>query len=218
MSSSKLAPGQAATIDLLPAEELLRDLLLECRQQLATPDLEIWINGGGVRDRLLGIPCADLDIALSTMTGMQFGNLLTKFLKQDEGSYRQRALGLGIDFNELNGFHKTKKNLDKPKKLETAVGRIFGLGDLDLVNLRKEVYDDDCRTPETEFGTAEEDAFRRDVTTECLVLRPAKPKGCRLYSQRPGRSVCWHNADTTRAKADLSRRSLACASSHPHRK
>ncbi|KAH7164232.1 hypothetical protein DER46DRAFT_626243 [Fusarium sp. MPI-SDFR-AT-0072] len=66
--------------DLLLAEELLRDLLLGCRQQLATPDLEIWITGGW------------------------------------------------------------------------------------------EVYDDDCRTPEMEFGTAEEDAFRRDATANALFF------------------------------------------------
>lgn len=81
MSSSKRSPSQATTIDLLPAEELLRDLLLECRQQLATPELEVWITGGWVRDRLMGIPCSDLDIALSTMTGVQFGSLLTEFLE-----------------------------------------------------------------------------------------------------------------------------------------
>ncbi|RKK73471.1 hypothetical protein BFJ69_g9315 [Fusarium oxysporum] len=119
MSSSKRAPSQATTIDLLPAEELLRDLLLECRQQLATPELEVWITGGWVRDRLMGIPCSDLDIALK------------------EASYQQRALDLGIEFKKFNGFHSTKKNLDKSKKLETAVGRIFGL-DLDLVNLRRD--------------------------------------------------------------------------------
>ncbi|KAG7413595.1 CCA tRNA nucleotidyltransferase [Fusarium oxysporum f. sp. rapae] len=149
----KLKIEQATTIDLLLAEELLRDLLLGCRQQLATPDLEIWITGGWVRDRLMCIPCSDLDIALSTMTA----------------PYRQRALDVGIEFKKFNGFHSTKKNLDKSKKLETAVGRIFGL-DLDLVNLRKEVYDDDCRTPEMEFGTAEEDAFRRDATANALFF------------------------------------------------
>ncbi|EMT70979.1 CCA tRNA nucleotidyltransferase, mitochondrial [Fusarium odoratissimum] len=169
MSSSKRAPSQATTIDLLPAEELLRDLLLECRQQLATPELEVWITGGWVRDRLMGIHCSDLDIALSTMSGVQFGNLLTEFLEQNEASYQQRALDLGIEFKKFNGFHSTKKNLDKSKKLETAVGRIFGL-DLDLVNLRKEVYDDDCRTPEMEFNTAEEDAFRRDATANALFF------------------------------------------------
>ncbi|KAL5585098.1 hypothetical protein FOVSG1_014487 [Fusarium oxysporum f. sp. vasinfectum] len=169
MSSSKRAPSQATTIDLLPAKELLRDLLLECRQQLATPELEVWITGGWVRDRLMGIHCSDLDIALSTMSGVQFGNLLTEFLEQNEASYQQRALDLGIEFRKFNGFHSTKKNLDKSKKLETAVGRIFGL-DLDLVNLRKEVYDDDCRTPEMEFNTAEEDAFRRDATANALFF------------------------------------------------
>ncbi|KAI1032938.1 hypothetical protein LB504_006675 [Fusarium proliferatum] len=171
MPSSKLAPSQATTIYLLPAEELLRDLLLGCRQQLVTQELEIWITGGWVRDRLLGIPCSDLDIALSTMTGVQFGSLLTEFLKQNEASYRQRALDSGIEFKQFHGFHSTKKNLDKSKKkkIETAVGRIFGL-DLDLVNLRKEVYDDNCRTPEMEFGTAEEDAFRRDATANALFF------------------------------------------------
>ncbi|KAJ4143493.1 CCA tRNA nucleotidyltransferase, mitochondrial [Fusarium oxysporum] len=111
MSSSKRSPSQATTIDLLPAEELLRDLLLECRQQLATPELE------------------------------------------NEASYQQRALDLGIEFKKFNGFHSTKKNLDKSKKLETA-----------------EAYDDDCRTPETEFGTIEEDAFRRDATANALFF------------------------------------------------
>ncbi|KAH7244020.1 uncharacterized protein BKA55DRAFT_691833 [Fusarium redolens] len=158
-SSPKLASNQATTIVLLPAEELLRDLLLGCRQQSVTQELEIWITGGWVRDRLLGIPCSDLDIALSTMTGVQFGNLLAEFLEQNEASYRQRALNLGIEFKKFNGFHTTKKNLDK----------IFGL-DLDLVNLRKEVYDDNCRTPKMEFGTAEEDAFRRDATANALFL------------------------------------------------
>ncbi|RKK53812.1 hypothetical protein BFJ66_g4990 [Fusarium oxysporum f. sp. cepae] len=88
MSSSKRSPSQATTIDLLPAEELLRDLLLECRQQLATPELE---------------------------------NL---------------RLGSGSCQPEV----------------------------------RKEAYDDDCRTPETEFGTIEEDAFRRDATANALFF------------------------------------------------
>ncbi|KAF4333540.1 poly A polymerase head domain protein [Fusarium beomiforme] len=103
------------------------------------------------------------------MTGVQFGNLLTAFLEQNEATYRQRALDLGIEFKKFNGFHTNKKNLDKSKKLETAVGTIFGL-DIDLVNLCKEVYDDNCRTPEMEFGTAEDDAFRRGATANSLFF------------------------------------------------
>ncbi|ENH62962.1 CCA tRNA nucleotidyltransferase, mitochondrial [Fusarium oxysporum f. sp. cubense race 1] len=149
MSSSKRAPSQATTIDLLPAEELLRDLLLECRQQLATPELEVWITGGWVRDRLMGIPCSDLDIALSTMTG--------------EASYQQRALDLGIEFKKFNGFHSTKKNLDKSKKLETAVGRIFGL-DLDLVNLAQD--------PARDFWALMESEKQKDMLWAMVVYAP----------------------------------------------
>lgn len=53
------------------------------------------------------------------------------------------------------------------KKLETAIGKVFGL-DIDLVNLRTEVYTPNSRSPQMEFGTAMEDAFRRDATINAL--------------------------------------------------
>ncbi|TQW01089.1 tRNA nucleotidyltransferase [Cordyceps javanica] len=55
------------------------------------------------------------------------------------------------------------------KQLETAGGKLFGL-DVDLVNLRKEVYDGQTRNPDMEFGTAEEDAHRRDATVNALFF------------------------------------------------
>jgi tRNA nucleotidyltransferase/poly(A) polymerase len=119
---------QLRTIALLPSEQLLRELLLDCRDAiLGTPKLEIWISGGWVRDRLLGLPCSDVDIALSTMTGEQFGAVLTEFFKNDE-KYRQRALELGAPSIKFGSFHTTKKNLRKSKKLVTAAGNVFGLG------------------------------------------------------------------------------------------
>jgi len=39
---------------------------------------------------------------------------------------------------------------------------------LDLVNLRKETYNEVSRNPEMEFGTAEEDAMRRDATVNAM--------------------------------------------------
>ncbi|KAI5861926.1 putative poly(A) polymerase [Durotheca rogersii] len=166
---------QHGTITLLPAEKLLRELLLNCREHMQKSQiasafgLEMWITGGWVRDRLLGIPCSDIDIALSTITGEQFSHSLTEFFEQNKEQYQQRAAELGVQDTRLTGFHTTKKNLGKSKKLETTIGRVFGL-DLDLLNLRKEVYEDNSRTPEMEFGTAEEDAFRRDATVNTLFF------------------------------------------------
>lgn len=39
---------------------------------------------------------------------------------------------------------------------------------VDFVNLRKEVYTDQSRDPQVEFGTAVEDAYRRDATINSI--------------------------------------------------
>ncbi|KAI0182318.1 putative poly(A) polymerase [Xylaria flabelliformis] len=160
-------------IVLLPAEKLLRELLLECAQHF--PGLEIWITGGWVRDRLLGIPSSDLDLALSSVTGREFGKFLEKFSAEPEieSKYRSKADDLGIPESKFTQFHVMERNADMSKKLETVGGKLFGL-DIDLVNLRKEVYDGQSRTPEMEFGTPEEDAFRRDATVNAIFFHLGK--------------------------------------------
>lgn len=155
------------TISLLPAEELLRKLLLDCRKNMApSSKLEMWFTGGWVRDKLLGIQSNDIDATLSSMTGMQFGTALDDFLRTHGERYRQEAAKIGVEYN-FRGVHKTARNPEKSKHLETAIIHIFGL-DVDLVNLRKETYAQDSRNPQVEFGTAKEDAFRRDATVNAL--------------------------------------------------
>ncbi|KFY47092.1 hypothetical protein V494_00181 [Pseudogymnoascus sp. VKM F-4513 (FW-928)] len=164
------------SISLLPVEQLFRKLLLDCRDDLRRSEstsptisnLEIWVTGGWVRDKLLGIQSSDIDIALSTMTGAQFVNVLTDFYSRNEAEYSQQASEMGVPSRLLfSGFKTTTRNPDMSKDLETAVGKVFGL-DVDLVNLRTEVYIANSRTPKMEFGTAREDAFRRDATINAL--------------------------------------------------
>lgn len=162
---------------MLPVEQLFRKLLLDCRDDLhrsqsTSPStisrLEIWVTGGWVRDKLLGIQTSDIDIALSTMTGVQFAEVLTDFYSRNEAEYSQQATEIGIPPRLLfTGFKKTTCNPGMSKNLETAIGKAFGL-DIDLVNLRTEVYTPNSRSPLMEFGTAREDAFRRDATINAL--------------------------------------------------
>ncbi|KAK1755974.1 mitochondrial CCA tRNA nucleotidyltransferase [Echria macrotheca] len=118
--------------------------------------------GGWVRDKLLGIESHDIDTAINCMTGEAFALRLRTFCESPEHRARH-----SIGPADVGNLHKIARNPDKSKHLETTTTRLFGL-DVDFVNLRKETYSDESRNPQMEFGTAEEDALRRDATVNAL--------------------------------------------------
>ncbi|RJE19772.1 tRNA nucleotidyltransferase [Aspergillus sclerotialis] len=150
-----MAKQSECTIDLSPAEELLRKLLLDCRDYIIynshdSTNLDIWLTGAWVRDKLLGGGCQDIDVALSSMTGAQFGKAL-------EDHFARSAA-------------EAAQNPQQSREVKTPRDRtieIFGLS-VDFVNLRKETYTDQSRNPQVEFGTAVEDAYRRDATINSI--------------------------------------------------
>lgn len=160
-------------IELLPAEQVLREFLLQAAEEF--PNLEIWITGGWVRDRLLGLPSSDLDFSLNNLTGRQFGKFLESFSARPEiqSKYGPKADKLGIPGSSSVQFTIIERNAEMAKQLETARGTLFGL-DIDLVNLRNEIYDGQSRTPRMDFGTPEEDALRRDATVNALFFHLEK--------------------------------------------
>ena len=151
-------------ISLTDQEKLLRQLLLDVADYIGTQDgckkPELRITGGWVRDKLLGITSHDIDIGIDTMTGYKFGTLMKQYL---DDSNRQTKYGEDV----LGGLAKIEANPEKSKHLETVTTKILGL-EIDLVNLRKEVYAEDSRNPAMEFGTPVEDALRRDSTVNSL--------------------------------------------------
>jgi hypothetical protein len=166
-----MAEQSESTIDLSPAEELLRKLLLDCRDHIVynshdSANLDIWFTGGWVRDKLLGGESQDIDVALSSMTGTQFGEALEDHFARSAAEYIAEAQRLGVP-PTIKGLHKINSNPEKSKHLETGTIEIFGLS-VDFVNLRKEVYTDQSRNPQVEFGTAVEDAYRRDATINSI--------------------------------------------------
>lgn len=132
------------------------------------PQTVLRFTGGWVRDKLLGVDSHDIDVAINTMTGYQFGILMKEYLDDPKNLERyKRYLSTDRRHDSVVSLHKIEANPEKSKHLETVTTKIFGL-DIDLVNLRKEVYSDDSRNPQMEFGTAEEDAMRRDATINAL--------------------------------------------------
>ena len=161
-----MAKQSKETIDLLPVEELLRKLLLDCRNHHGSADLDIWFTGGWVRDKLLGGESHDIDVALSSITGFQFVEAVGHHFDHFQEDYTTKAQRIGVP-PTIKGLHKIEKKPDKSKQLDTATVEIFGMP-VDFVNLRKEVYTDQSRDPQVKFGTAVEDAYRRDATINSI--------------------------------------------------
>lgn len=164
-----------ATIRLDPKEHQLKRLLLDVaahidESEVATNKAQEFDDGkvvlrwagGWVRDKILGRPSHDIDVAINCMTGETFGNKLRDFCNVPHNKEKH-----ALQQRDIGHLHKIEKNPEKSKQLETATVKLFGL-DVDFVNLRTETYADDSRNPQMEFGTAEEDARRRDATVNAL--------------------------------------------------
>ncbi|KAI3401370.1 hypothetical protein diail_11454 [Diaporthe ilicicola] len=157
------------TLQLDPLEKQLKHLLLDVaahidKAEAKKPGEQVILRwaGGWVRDKLLGRPSHDIDVAINSMTGEVFGNELRRFCESPENVERHN-----LQPEDIGRLHKIAKNPEKSKQLETATVKLFGL-DVDFVNLRTEIYTADSRNPQVEFGTPQEDAQRRDATVNAL--------------------------------------------------
>ncbi len=118
--------------------------------------------GGWVRDKLLGQASHDIDTAINAMTGFAFARQMQAYCSVPANAARH-----AMEPSDIGSLHKVEANPDKSKHLETATVRVFGL-EVDFVNLRRETYAADSRNPQMEFGSADEDALRRDATVNAL--------------------------------------------------
>ncbi|KAF2265755.1 poly A polymerase C-terminal region-like protein [Lojkania enalia] len=152
--------------------------------ELAQEKVVLRFTGGWVRDKLLNVGSQDIDVAINKMTGEHFGLKMIEYLKvpgnaakygleapaeEDGSASGKEKAGNGRSRRVTPGLYKIDANPDKSKHLETCTTNILGL-DIDLVNLRKEVYTADSRNPQVEFGTPEEDAMRRDATVNAMFF------------------------------------------------
>ncbi|KAJ3219034.1 hypothetical protein HDU67_003024 [Dinochytrium kinnereticum] len=147
------------SIRLTDTEANICNLLLEVAHDLnaskPNSNISLRIAGGWVRDKLLGLECGDVDIALDNILGLEFAQAVNQHMQRN---------GLAT-----HNIAKIESNPERSKHLETATTKVFGQA-IDFVNLRTETYDEDSRIPEVGFGTAEEDAFRRDITINSLFF------------------------------------------------
>ena len=157
------------SLELTPLEATLRRMLLDVAESTEEKP-ELRFAGGWVRDKIRGEASSDIDVAISSMTGLEFASRMRDHLNKP-GTLSKYALTTTDDAMELKdalgSINRIAANPEKSKHLETVTTRMLGL-DIDLVNLRKETYTDDSRNPQMKFGSPEEDALRRDATINAL--------------------------------------------------
>ena len=127
-------------LDLSSKEEKLFELIADAAAHVRQ---DVYVVGGFVRDRLLGIPCKDIDFVT-----VGDGPLLA-----EEVSRR-----LGPEASSISVF----------KTFGTAMIRVADL-ELEFVGARKESYASDSRKPFVEQGTLRDDQLRRDFTVNALA-------------------------------------------------
>ncbi|GKB48219.1 putative CCA tRNA nucleotidyltransferase 2 isoform X1 [Tanacetum coccineum] len=139
-------------INLTDKERRIFDLLLQvvyhCNLQT-----QLRVAGGWVRDKLLGEECNDIDIALDNMMGREFCEKVNDYLL--------------LTGEKTQGFGVIQSKPEKSKHLETARMRLYDVW-IDFVNLICEDYTQNNRVSTIEFGSAEQDAYRRDLTINSL--------------------------------------------------
>ena len=120
--------------------EILR-LIGKCGESLG---FRVYLVGGYVRDRLLGIPHSqDLDIV---------------------------AVGSGIALaEEVAGHLAPVPQVVVYRRFGTALVKFQGI-EIEFVGARKESYRADSRKPIVEDGTLEDDQYRRDFTINALAV------------------------------------------------
>lgn len=117
------------------------------------PSVQVYIVGGLIRDRLIGLPSHDLDIMIYPMKAEDFARLITSHLKTKDP-------------------HIIKDNPEKSKFISTSkiyLPTQYGTQEIDIAQARQDVYRGDSRIPEVKIATPEGDAYRRDLTINSLM-------------------------------------------------
>ncbi|KFK44358.1 hypothetical protein AALP_AA1G247100 [Arabis alpina] len=152
MDKKKQSISLKEKIDLTEKERVIFDRLLGTLR-FCNLDTQIRVAGGWVRDKLLGKDSDDIDIAIDNMSGSAFLDKVKEYLSSRD--------------EQVQGDTIIERNPDQSKHLETARMRLYDQW-IDFVNLRCEEYTESSRIPKMEFGTAKQDAFRRDLTINSL--------------------------------------------------
>ena len=151
------------TIQLVDLEKKIFGFLVNAKNAIPQArNVELRVAGGWCRDKLLGEESDDIDIAISSMSGIEFAELLQQYAASNniEGISKGYAVSL----------EKSSEPTDEDSNPDLMVGgiKIFGQK-VEFVPMRTETYTDDSRQPIIQrTDNVNDDVVRRDLTINAL--------------------------------------------------
>lgn len=127
---------------LFPDEDKLTKIIKRISVVADRTEIETYLVGGVIRDRIMGRETNDIDIAV---------------------------VGNGIDFAVQLADEIGLNKVVKYEKFGTAMIPYHNYT-IEVATARSEEYEDDSRKPEVEAGSLEEDLKRRDFTINALAM------------------------------------------------
>ena len=140
---------------------------------------QLLVNGGYVRDLLLGKQPDDLDLSLCLRECAADVTLATVMEGMAEFAARRPDLAVSaVQFTTILSDVSKDKNVDT-SKAHLFVGEPAVKIEVDFMpTIGEETYDDTDRVPMRDVrGTPEQDALRRDLTIGAMLLEVGRPEG-----------------------------------------
>jgi len=150
-------------IQLTELEQKIFGFLVNAKKSIPqAKNVDLRIVGGWTRDKLLGTESDDIDIAISSMSGIEFAELLQQYAASNniEGVSKGYAVSL----------EKSSEPTDEDSNPDLMVGgiKIFGQK-VEFVPMRTETYTADSRQPIIQrTDNVKDDVVRRDLTINAL--------------------------------------------------
>jgi len=138
-------------------------------------DVETYLVGGFVRDKILGRSTKDADI-VCVGDGIELATAVARHFKPiPQVSYFKNFGTAHIKVNTSNNNDSSKAPSTGGNRAERRLGTEFvgeagGAFDIEFVGARKESYRFESRKPAVEPGTIEDDQKRRDFTMNALAI------------------------------------------------
>ena len=155
---------QVMDIECSPFELELLDIIAACAQKR---QMEAFVIGGFVRDKIIGRETKDIDI-VCVADGIELANEVAKcFHPVPQVSFFKHFGTAQIKLPVPNSGLETNEMISEQ---ESEMAKEAKLLEIEFVGARKESYQTESRNPSVTPGTLEDDQNRRDFTINALAI------------------------------------------------